>query len=79
MDFTTLFMIYWIHHNNAVKRNGGYKSLKAKVDKLLLGQLEIQKEMYMLDRKISDTYNVVLDALGTSAENRIWLEKGALV
>jgi hypothetical protein len=35
--------------------------------------------MYMLDRKISDTYNVVLDALGTSAENRIWLEKGALV
>ena len=51
------------------------QSMKEKVDKLSLGQLEI----YMLNRKISDTYNVALDALGTSAENRAWLENGTLV
>ena len=50
------------------------QSMKEKVDKLSLGQLEIKEEIYMLNRKISDTYNVALDALGTSAENRAWLE-----
>ena len=55
------------------------QSMKEKIDKLSMGQLEIKKEIYMLNRKISDTYNVALDALGTSAENRTWLEKGALI
>ncbi len=55
------------------------QSMKEKVDKLSLGQLEIKEEIYMLNRKISDTYNVALDALGTSAENRAWLENGTLV
>lgn len=54
------------------------QGMKEKIDKLSLGQLEIKKEIYMLNRKISDTYNVALDALGTSAENRSWLEKGIL-
>ena len=55
------------------------QGMKEKIDKLSMGQLEIKKEIYMLNRKISDTYNVALDALGTSAENRTWLEKGALI
>ncbi|MCI9033207.1 MAG: hypothetical protein HFJ08_03955 [Lachnospiraceae bacterium] len=55
------------------------QSMKEKIDKLSMGQLEIKKEIYMLNREISDTYNVALDALGTSAENRTWLEKGALM
>lgn len=55
------------------------QSMKTKIDKLSLGQLEIQKEIYMINQRISDTYNVALDALGTSAENRTWLEKGTLV
>lgn len=55
------------------------QSMKEKIDKLSMGQLEIKKEIYMLNRKISDTYNVALDVLGTSAENRTWLEKGALI
>lgn len=55
------------------------QSMKEKIDKLSMGQLEIKKEIYMLNREISDTYNVALDALGTSAENRTWLEKGALI
>lgn len=55
------------------------QGMKTKIDKLSLGQLEIQKEIYMINRRISDTYNVALDALGTSAENRTWLEKGTLI
>lgn len=54
------------------------QNMKEKIEKLSLGQLEIKKEMYMLNRQISDTYKVALDALGTSAENRLWLEKGTL-
>lgn len=54
------------------------QSMKGKIEKLSSGQLEIKKEMYMLNRQISDTYKVALDALGTSAENRLWLEKGTL-
>ena len=54
------------------------KGMKKKLDKLSLGQLEIRKEIIMLNRKISDTYDVALDALGTSTENREWLQKGTL-
>ena len=55
------------------------QGMKKKLDKLSLGQLEIRKEIIMLNRKISDTYDVALDALETSTENREWLEKGTLV
>ena len=55
------------------------QGMKQKIDKLSLGQLEIKKEIFMLNRKISDTYNVALDALGTSTVNRAWLENGTLV
>ena len=54
------------------------QGMKEKIDKLSMGQLEIKKEIYMINRKISDTYDVALDALGTSTENRAWLEKGTL-
>lgn len=54
------------------------QGMKQKIDKVSLGQLEIKKEIIMLNRKISDTYDVALDALGTSTENRTWLEKGTL-
>ena len=55
------------------------QGMKKKIDKISLGQLEIKKEIIMLNRKISDTYDVALDALGTNTQNRTWLEKGALV
>ena len=58
---------------------GEMQGMKEKIDKLALGQLEIKKELYMLNRKISDTYNVALDALSTSAENRTWLENGTFI
>lgn len=55
------------------------QSMKEKIDKLALGQLEIEKEIYILNRRLTDTYNVALDALGTSAENRRWIEHGTLL
>lgn len=55
------------------------QGIKEKMNKLSLGQSEIRKEIIMLNRKISDTYNVALDALGTSTENRSWLENGTLI
>ena len=54
------------------------QGMKQKIDKVSLGQIEIKKEIIMLNRKISDTYDVALDALGTSTENRTWLERGTL-
>lgn len=54
------------------------QGMKQKIDKVSLGQIEIKKEIIMLNRKISDTYDVALDALGTSTENRTCLEKGTL-
>ena len=55
------------------------QGMKQKIDRMSSGQLEIKKEMLMLNRQISDTYNVALDALGTNTQNRTGLEKGALV
>ncbi|MDE5699213.1 MAG: hypothetical protein K2I96_17705 [Lachnospiraceae bacterium] len=55
------------------------QGMKEKIDKLALGQLEIEKEIYILNRRLTDTYNVALDALGTSAENRKWIEHGTLI
>ena len=55
------------------------QGMKQKIDRMSSGQLEIKKEMLMLNRQISDTYNVALDALGTNTQNRTWLEKGASV
>lgn len=54
------------------------QGMKQKIDKLSLGQLEIKKEIIMLNRQISDTYHIALDSLGTNTENQIWLEKGTL-
>lgn len=55
------------------------QGMKTKIDKLALGQLAIKKDIYMIERRINDTYNVALDALGMSAENRKWLETGTLM
>lgn len=54
------------------------QDMKKRIDKTAFSMLGIQKEMYVLNRKITDTYNVALDAFGTSAENRARLEKGVI-
>ena len=54
------------------------QGMEKKIDILTSEQTEILKEVIMLNRKISDTYEVALDALGTSSQNRALLEKGTL-
>lgn len=49
--------------------------LEFDVSGLKLGQREIRNTLKELDCKVSDTYQLALDAWGTSTENRVWLEK----
>lgn len=48
--------------------------LESQTDALRAGQIDIRKELKALDDKISETYQVTLDAWGTSTENRKLLE-----
>ena len=48
--------------------------VETRLGKLEGGQAEIRKQLYRMDRKITDTYNLALDAWGQSVENRKWLE-----
>lgn len=52
--------------------------LESEVSGLKIGQVEIKNNIIELDRKISDTYQLALDAWGTSTENRTWLEQSRL-
>lgn len=54
------------------------QEVRQKVNRLEVGQSEVKRELFRIDRKISDTYNLALDAWGQSAENREWLENGTL-
>ena len=55
------------------------QKVRQKVSRLEVGQSEVRRELFKIDRKISDTYNLALDALGMSTENREWLESGTVV
>lgn len=48
--------------------------LESQVSALTVGQVEIRKDLKTLDEKVTETYNLALDAWGTSTENRKWLE-----
>lgn len=39
---------------------------------------ELKREIYRIDRKISDTYNLALDVWGQVVENRVYLEEHTL-
>lgn len=52
--------------------------LEADVSAVKKGQAEMIGDIIKLDRKISDAYQLVLDAWGQSMENRSWLEQGRL-
>lgn len=49
-----------------------------RLNRLEVGQAEIKREIYSLDRRISDTYKVALDAWGQGIETKTWLENGGL-
>lgn len=48
--------------------------LESEVSALRVGQREIRKELKAVNDKVSDTYQLALDAWAISAENRKWLE-----
>jgi len=50
------------------------KPINDRLDRIESGQTGITRELIKIDRKISDTYNLALDAWGQSAENKTWLE-----
>lgn len=48
--------------------------LESQTDALRAGQIDIRKELKALDDKVSETYQLAIDAWGTSTENRKLLE-----
>ena len=56
------------------KMDARFEKMDSRLGKLESGQAEIRRELYKIDRKIADTYNLALDAWGQGAENKEWLE-----
>ncbi len=52
--------------------------IESEVSAIQANQIEFNKELKELDRKVSDTYELALEAWGTSTENRMWLESDKL-
>ena len=48
--------------------------LESQTDALRAGQIDIRKELKVLDNKVSETYQLALEAWGTSTENRKLIE-----
>ena len=49
--------------------------VESEVSSLKSGQLEMRKELKEVDRKVTGTYDLALEAWGKSTENRRWLEE----
>lgn len=58
--------------------NSRLDKIESEVSALHANQIEFNKELKKLDRKVSDTYELALEAWGTSTENRMWLESDKL-
>ncbi len=54
--------------------NNRLARIESDVSALKFEQIEIKKELREIRHKVSDTYELALDAWGQSAENRHWLE-----
>lgn len=62
-------------HGRLDKMDDRLDKLDSEVSSLKTGQLEIKKELKEVNRKVSDTYLLALDAWGTGIENRTWIKK----
>ena len=60
------------------KMDSRLDKIESEVSALHANQIEFNKELKELDRKVSDTYELALEAWGTSTENRMWLESDKL-
>ena len=48
--------------------------LESEMSALKFGQADIRKDIKKVDKRVSDTYELALDAWGKITENRKWLE-----
>ena len=62
-------------NNEFGRMNNEFDKLNSQVSALRAGQIELRKELKGVNIKVTDTYNIALDAWGTSIENRKRLEK----
>ena len=53
-------------------------ALKAGQGRMIEKQRELRQDIKKLDGKVTDTYDLALDAWGTSTENRNWIENDQL-
>lgn len=58
--------------------NNRLEKVESQVSALRAGQIELRKEIKEVDIKVALTYQLALDAWGTSTENRKWLEEGQI-
>lgn len=54
--------------------NNRLDKIESDISSLKIGQRDLKKEMRQVKDKVSDTYNLALEAWGQSTENRTWLE-----
>ena len=59
-------------NNELVNINSRLDKIESEVSALHANQIEFNKELKKLDCKVSDTYELALEAWGTSTENRMW-------
>ena len=60
------------------KMEGRLERLESEVSAVKANQLDLKEEVKEIKHKVNDTYELALDAWGTSAENRRWLENNKL-
>ena len=61
-----------------VSINNRLDRIESDTSALQAGQRDIRKDMREIHAKINETYDIALEAFGTSIENRTWLEKSKL-
>lgn len=65
-------------HTRLEKLEADTSALKAGQNRIVEKQRELRQDIKRLDDKITNTYDLALDAWGTSTENRAWLESDKL-
>ncbi|MDE7254022.1 MAG: hypothetical protein K2O32_13930 [Acetatifactor sp.] len=50
------------------------EKLESEMSAMRVGQMELKKEIREVKHKVNDTYELALEAWGTSTENRVWLQ-----
>ena len=60
--------------NRLDKVEGRLDKVESEVSSLNSGQLELKKGSREILKKVSETYELALEAWGKSTENRVWLD-----